>query len=425
MRENFNKTIRQNRIYLSVLLYPLWTIYLSFKHFRMPQAKNLFWLFCCFLGLIHIYSPDMMVDEFDGYRIVEQFISFHQNTLSFDEFLSLFYQEDGMFVDLYLPVITYFLSIVTGNPRFLFFVFALIFGFFFSRNIWFVLEKFPSTIGLPLVVITIYYILICPIWIIDGGRMGTAIQVFVFGALPYLYNSDKSKLIWCIASLFIHFSMFLPLAILLVYYFVPKSVYLLLSFYILSIFIMNLNLEVVRDLLSSYLPSFLLRRVDWYTNESYAQHYMEAKSNLNFYVEGSKLTVRWVVTVLFLVSGILGNKIIHANEALKRFFCFSLFIYSIANIISFIPSAGRFIPLSQMFAFVSFLIFHIFYKQGKIKKKEINFVFNTVPALILFPIIYSLRVGCDYYGISLFLNPVAALFVDDNQPIIHFFKSIF
>ena len=415
----------KKEIYLAVLIYPLWALFLSFRHFRMSQAKNLFWLFCGFLGIIHIFSPEIMMDEYDGYRIAQQFVTFNQSTISWDTFFASFYREDGMFVDIYLPLTSYLLSLVTDNPRWLFFVFALVFGFFYSRNIWFMLDKFPERTGFPLVLLTLCFILICPIWIIDGGRMGTAIQVFVYGALPCLYNADKSKLIWCFAALLVHFSMIIPLSVLLLYYFIPKSINPLLCFYVISLFISELDLTFVRNFLYDYAPPFLLRRVDIYTNETYAQNIMEAKSSLNFYVEGSKMIVRWVITFLFLGVCLWGKESVKARKELKELLCFSLFVYSISNVLSLIPSAGRFIVLSQMFSLASLILFYAFIKQSKYEQKNLEVVFRLMPLLLLFPIIYSIRVGCDYYGVSLFSNPVAVLFVDDNQPLIQYIKSIF
>ena len=191
-------------IYLTIMIYPLWSLFLSIKHFRMPQAKNLFWLFCCFLGLIHIYFPEGIEDGYDGTRYAQNFITLHQQDFSLNNFISSFFSDEG-FVDIYQPVITFLLSIVTGNPHLLFLIFAIVFGFFYSRNIWFILRKFPNTIGFPLIILTLFFMLICPIWEINGVRMWTALHVFVYGALPYLYNYDRSKIIWCFISLFFHF----------------------------------------------------------------------------------------------------------------------------------------------------------------------------------------------------------------------------
>jgi len=389
----------------------------------MPQAKNLFWLFCIFLGMIHIYFPEGGSGT-DGTRYVQQLIELNHKPVSIDNFVSSFY-ENGKYIDIYQPTITYLLSIITDNPRLLFLIFALVFGFFYSRNIWFVLDKFPKIIGIPLILLTFYYILICPIWEINGVRMWTALHVFVYGALPYLYNSDKSKLIWCFTSLLVHFSFFLPLSILLVYRFIPKSINFFLFFYIISFFIKELNLEHVGNFLSSFMPSFLSRRIDSYTNEDYARKIIDLKSNLNFYVEGFKTLIGWAISILLFVSCVWGKEIIKTHKALLNLLCFSLFIYAICNILASIPSVGRFITLSQMFAFVSVIFFYIFFKQNKYRKKGISLAFKLTPVILLLPIILSLRMGCDYYGISLFFNPFFALFVDDNKPIIQFVKSVF
>ena len=410
-------------VYLTILIYPLWALYLSFKYFKSPHAKNLFWFFCIFLGMIHICFPEGGSGS-DGTRYAQRLIELHQEPVSWESFSSSFY-ETGEFADVYQPSTTYLLSIITANPRWLFMIYAMVFGFFYSRNVWFVLEKFHIIIGFPLIFMTLYYILICPVWDINGVRMWTALHVFVYGALHYLYNAEKSKLIWCFASLLFHFSFFLPLSILLIYHFIPKSLKYLLIFFILSFFINELDLGKIGDTLSSFMPSFLLRRVTGYTNEEYAQALIAAKSNLNFYVEGSRTFVRWAIAILLFVSCVWGEKIIKTNKSLFNLFCFSLFMYAISNILSSIPSVGRFTVLSQMFAFASVIIFYIFCEKNNYKQKVISAVFKLTPILLILPIIVSFRTGTDYYGISIIFNPIAALFIEDKQPVIQFIKSIF
>ena len=421
--DKINFSGHKKGIYLTAMIYPLWALFLSFKHFRLPLSKNLFWIFCIFLGIIHIYLPEGS-NEADGYRYAERFMEFRQKPVSFDNFKASFYEEE-QFIDIYQPSVTYLLSIVTGNPRWLFILFAAVFGFFYSRNIWFVLEKFPKNIGVSLILFTLFYVLICPIWEINAVRMWTALQVFVYGALPYLYNADKSKLLWCVAALFIHFSFILPLIIIFVFPFIPKSINFFIVVFVVSLFIKEINLEQVRLFLTMYTPSFLTSRVDSYTNEEYAQTIMDAKSNLNFYVEGSKMFVRWIIAVLLIASGIWGKKMIKNQRGLTNMVCFALFISSLSNIFSLIPSGGRFIILSQIFAFAAIIFFYISFKNSELRIKILSFLFKLAPVLLLFPILVMLRIGCDYYGVSLFFNPLIALFVDDNLPVIYFIKTLF
>jgi len=409
-------------IYITILIFPLWSLYLSIKHFRGPQAKNLFWLFCIFLGMIHIYFPEGS-NEADGYRYAARLIELHEQPVTWDNFASSFYSEKG-FIDVYQPTITYLLSIVTNNPRWLFTIFAIVFGFFYSRNMWFVLDKYLKSVGFPLFLLLFYYILICPIWNINGVRMWTAFHVFIYGVLPYLYNSDKSKLIFCFISLFIHFSFIIPLTILVLYHFVPKSINVLLIFYLISFFIKEMDIEPIRNFLINNSPAFLSDRANSYTNEQTIQGTIEVKSTLNFYVDGARIFANWIITILLVVSCVWGKTIIKAHRELLNLFCFSLFIFAISNIISLIPSAGRFIMLSLMFSFASVILFYIYYRQNPYRHKGISMIFKFIPVLLLFPIVVLLRYGCDFYGFSLFLNPIAALFVEDNVPIIQFVKSI-
>ena len=416
-------TEKTKQLYLTVLVFPLWSLYLSFKEFRIPQAKNLFWLLCIFLGMIHIYSPEGGTSA-DGIRYAQRLIDLNQEPISWESFSSSFYDEEGGFLDLYQPTVTYFLSRVTDNPRWLFLIFAIVFGFFYSRNIWFVLDKLPNTITFPLFLLTLYYILICPIWEINGVRMWTALHVFVFGALPYIYNSDKSKLIWCFVSALIHFSFFFPIVILLSFHFVPRKINLLLAFYIISFFVTEIEIEQIRNFLTSNLPTFFHGRILAYTSEGYAERVIEANKRLNFYVVLGPRYARWAITILLVVACTWGKKIITTGKELFNLMCFTLFMFSIINIMTIIPTIGRFISLAQMFALASIIFFYISFKFNNYKQNEISIIFKLVPLMLILPMVVSLRMGCEYYGISL-VFPFMALIIEDNKPIIQFIKQIF
>ena len=416
--------VKKNWIYLTVLIYPLWSFYLSIKHFRDSQAKNLFWLFCIFLGMIHIYFPDDIIDVYDGYRYARTLIELHNEPVSLENFTASFYK-DGEFLDIYQPVLTYILSIITGNPRWLFLIFAIVFGFFYSRNIWLILEKFPKKTGIVLLLFTLYYALICPVWEINGVRMWTAFHVFAFGALHYLYYNEKPKLIWCFSSILIHLSFFIPVTILIAYLLMPKSLKYYLAFYVVSIFVNEVGVEQIRLFFISISPSFLTSSINAYVNEDYSQKLIEVQSSYNFYIEWSRMIVKWLVAVVLCTACIWGEKIIKTRKEMLHLMCFTLFLCALSNLLSLviILSGSRFIALSHFFAFFSMILFYIHYLQSDYRQKGVSILFRTTAILLILPIIVVLRMGCDYYGFSLLLNPLAVLFVEDNQPVIQFVKS--
>jgi hypothetical protein len=373
--------------------------------------------------MIHIYDP-VGGTEADGVRYAERLVNMHNETVSWENFTASFYSEDINMIDIFVPLLTYLLARVTVNSSWLFLIFGLVFGFFYSRNIWFVLEKLPGKLCFSLVGLITCYMLLCPIWEINAVRMWTALHIFIYGALPYLYNSDRSKLFWCVLSVFVHFSYVLPLIILIIYYFIPKSTTVLYCIYLITFFIETINLEQINTVLTSLLPNFLFSRVNMYVNENVLQSLQEAQNSTNFYILLSNQIIKWGIAIAFFAICFYGKKWIKNSQSLYNIVCFSLFTYTIFNIVSLVPQGVRFIQISNMFSFISIILFFALIP-NKYKSTNIRLIFNGISIALLAPIIFFLRRGCDYYGISLFFNPIATLFIDDNQPIIQFVKSIF
>ncbi|MDL2278067.1 EpsG family protein [Parabacteroides sp. OttesenSCG-928-G07] len=304
-------------------------------------------------------------------------------------------------------------------------IFATVFGFFYSRNMWFVLERLPAKNRFIVWILIIFYFLVCPIWQINGVRMWTALHVFVYGALPYIYSSKRSRLIWCFISLFVHFSLFTPLVILLVYKFIPRKITPLLLFFIITFFINSIDMEQIRTLLSSYLPDFLQPRVRGYTNEDYVEAFIAGRDGGSLLIRGARFISTWGTTILLVYISTVGKNIIQSNKYLCNLLCFSLFFLGIANMLSLIPSGARFIAIANMFAIPALIFFFAYYHEQKKINIFYSFLLTIISLSLLVPIFFDLRMGCDYYGISLILNPITTFFIEDNTPIMIYIKQSF
>ncbi len=403
--------------YLSFLLFPLSSLYLSIRYFRKPESKNIFWFFCSFLGMIHIFNPIEYTGA-DGLRYAYQLLELYHQPVTWNNFISSFYN-DGNFVDIYQPLLTYVVSLFTYDPHWLFFIFSVVFGFFYSRNLWFILEKLPKRKAFVLLILVVYFALLCPIWEINAARMWTALHVFVYGCFPFIYNGDKSKLGWSVCSVFFHFSFITPLIILLIYRLIPKSLMFYLGIYIITLFINEIDLQQIRYFLS-FLPDIFLPRINAYTTVETASSLSRLAS---IHVIISNNIAKWGIAVLLVTICIYGKKVILNHSHLYNFMCFTLLLFSIANVLSLIPSGGRFITLARTFALPS-IIFFIVTINDKMINKVIGYTIKYITPLMILPILFSLRIGCNYYGVSILFNPIVCLFVEDNQPFIQYIKSV-
>lgn len=403
---------RQKRILLLfTLIFPLGGMFYAFSHKNIRWMKNIFWLVCSYTGLVFIYNPIGGINN-DYIRYAQDFQNIAEMNLSFYTIISQSFTS-GLFKDLFLPLFMYFLSFVTNDPGIFFFGFASIFGFFYSRNLWFIFEKLPQNINIYISIILLFYILILPFW--GLVRIWLSIHIFVYGAMPFIYNKDKSKIIWVFASVLVHYAVLFPVVVFIFYYFIPKKLNLFFIIFTISLFIREIDLTLVRNIVSAYFP-FMKDAAEVYTNPEYAeirkrvQHvwHVNLSSSLNYY---------GVVSLIFLTY--LNIKTYHLNnQSLLNLFSFALFIYSLSNIFALVPSGGRFIYLSQMFMFPAIILSFTHIDRGTKFQKYL-----PLSLLLVFPVIFKIRVGFDYYGLSLFFgNFFTASFWNDNIRLIDLIK---
>jgi len=401
---------------VTCLFWPFGSLLLSFKLRRYSWSKNLFWLFCTYFGFTFVITGY----GFDAERYAQELVSFHQAGLTVREFFQLLYITGSDYIDIVQPLITYTISLFTDNSSVLFTVFALIFGYFYSRNLWFLFDRIKGNISGNLLIFLLAYALICPIWYINAIRMWTAAHVFLYGLLPYLIDGKKKNLLWSFSSVLFHFSFLFPVLILLGYLTLKNRPVLFFVFSIITLSISELNLEFFRGLFA-YLPGFMESRTSYLDPEG-ARGLSELRQELSWYLKFTEQALKFIGFV-FAIAILPKRKILFKNRPeLLNLFSFSLWMYGWSNLSRLIPSGGRFGTLADMIM-MSFLVFFIaeFYKDKVFR--YLNFI--AIPALLIF-IVVSLRVGSDTFGLYAILgNPVIASIYNDTVPLIEFVKNIF
>lgn len=422
MRENYimNNLDWKSRYYyyLSFIIWPFGTTLAAFNNYDKSFSKDILWLFCIFFGLTFVVAEE---GGADSARYATSLIQYAHSEMNLRELWQSFYSDSSGYVDILQPMVTYLVSRFTDNPTILFTIFGLIFGYFYSRNIWYILDRIEGKIAPPIFVFILTLAVLNPIWNINGFRMWAAAQIFLYGALRYLLDGKGKGLIWTFASVFVHFSFMFPLAALVLFYFLKNRINFYLGFFILTSFIKELDLGFIRDSLS-FLPGFLQPRVSGYTNLDYAEFRMDRFQLNNWYIQYSVLGIKWAVYAMALSIYFFHNKYIKQRQDLLTLFCFSLVIYSFANLFSLVPSGGRMIVVANTFMFSFFVMFFSRYN----KNRFLTILrFLTIPLLLLFCIV-SLRTGMDFYGlVTIIGNPIFAVFSTDIIPLIESIKQIF
>lgn len=414
---------------LITFFFPFLGLLLSLYYWRKSWAKNVFWMACVFMGAIQIYCPEgkLLGAGADAGRYVLELIDMHNNVHSFREVSHYFY--DGKTIDVFAPTLQFLVSRFTDNGHVFFFFVALIFGFFYSRNIWYVLEKLPDRLPRGFWVLILFFLLVCPIWLINGVRMWTAAHIFAYGAMPYLVEGKKNKLIWCFLSIFVHHSFIFPIITIALFFLLSKRLQrkesvltVLFVFYLLTLGIKTLNLDSLNTILQIYLPNFYEDRINGYVNEDVLEKELEAATQLSWHVTLFNAIEYWTTQLLIVLSFFSIRRNRKDCEWLVPLFAFALLIYGGVNILSSVPSGARYVTIARLFMVPVFIFTMSYVPLGKWAKTLLPLCLF----FIAFAMIFEIRKGFDYYGIMLIVgNFISMFFVESNVPLIDFVKQFF
>ncbi len=122
---------------LVFLIWPFLALIESIKNYRESWAKNGIWLFVIFFGFTFV--PRIGNDSM-GY--IRQFHELHNANVSLYQILGRLYTEGSRSLDIIQILISFLVSRFTDDYRILFAIFGAIFGYFYSRNIFPLINNF-------------------------------------------------------------------------------------------------------------------------------------------------------------------------------------------------------------------------------------------------------------------------------------------
>ena len=405
---------------LLFLLNPLIAAVLAIKNYDNAKSKNIFWAFSVFYGLTFAIGAES--DGSDIVRYVAELKWLHVQSFSFTGIIN-YYLESGE-IDFFRSIIVYTVSIFTDSGSILTGISGFVFGYFFSRNIWFILSRLKGKINTATKFLIICVILIAPIWFINGFRMWTAMHIFIFGLLPLLYDGNK-KYIWLsFASIFVHFAFLFPSIVLIVYLIAGNRIKLYFFIFCLSLMFTQFEISKFNELFEQFLPKAITERTASYRSEEKVSNFREQSNQeeIVWYAKWYRKALYWALFVLLIRLYFKSRNLIKKNSQLVSYFSFVLLFFSFANFSSSMPSGTRFQIVASFIA-LSFIILYLQNINEDILFKK--FVKIVYPFLLLFLII-SVRTG--FYSTSvqtIIGNPIVLLFKQEFISLNDILKWVF
>ncbi len=408
-----------NSIVLTYIFYFLWPFGILVKSlfdFKNPINKNFLWFFTVFVGFSLITTSEGL----DAFRYAQEFELIAKTNKPIGDIFSIAYSDSGS-LDIFRPLMMYLISRFTNNSHIFFAFIGIVYGFFFSRNFWYIIKKVQGGFTKFQVLVLFSFLFIFPIQALQFVRFSTAAHLFFFGAMPFIFEKDRKYIFFAVASIFVHFSFFIPVAVLLVYTYLPKNIHVFFVFYILTSFFIQIKLESINTVLESNAPELLEGKVASYGNEGYAESEVESISTANWYIQYFGKAMDYFIVLLIGYIYIFNRKYLMQNMGLFMLFGFTLFFASVANLVSLFPSGSRFIGVSRLFA-IAVIVLNINSLKNSPGFKIVQLI--TTPVLIFF-IIVALRFLVDTTGLLAYIgNPFLLFIFQDQVPVIDFIKSI-
>jgi hypothetical protein len=348
--------------YLNYLLFflvsPLLSLFISIKSYRNAVSKNIVWLFCTFFG--YCIELDFLGGTNDAIVYVNRFYFFHDNQITIDYLFSIFLSNRNH-IEIVGDLISFFVAQFTRDYHFLYATFGFFFGYFQSRNLNYALTKIQDS-KYNFAWLACGFLLSIPIWNVNGFDFWFATQVYIYIIIRVILD-HKYKLLLSLAILpFIHFS-FLFLIIITLFLFVfirfEKAVFVLFYFSLFSVFF---DFTILFQFLD-FLPEIFSSRTSAYLNADLSER--EGGRIISLFNNIFNLSI--YLTILFLTKKYY--KILSEEKYVLQFILFSFAFTGFFNLISDVPSVGRFIYVGMSFMWISLMLI--------IWKIEKDFQFNN------------------------------------------------
>ena len=390
---------------LLFVVWPLLALISAFRNYKSSWGKNILWAFVAFYGFS--FAIGIENSNSDIVRYVAKVHNLYGTSMTLSDFYHYFLNSGEL--DILQSLIAFFVSRFTDMQAILTLVYGIIFGFFFSRNVWYVLEHLKGRIKPINVLLISCFFLVIPIWNLNGFRFWTASHIFIYGILPFLFEGKKKGLFISMSSILVHFAFIVPVIVLMGYLLLGNRLIIYFAFFLTTFFISQINVTVFNQVIGNYTPEVLQERTSSYRSENKVKEFRTApEKNRNWYVVWYGKVLDWSVMGFLVILFLKGRTFFTKNKKWLSLFSFTLLFYGVANLFSSLPSGGRYGSIAQILALALIML----YIQNREQKSVMErFIWAATPALLLF-IVVAARSGL--YSISattLLGNPFTAIFL--------------
>lgn len=328
------------------LISPFIAFLYSLKRIKTRSSYAVFFLASIFFGMAFTVASGRSDSSigYDGEAYRQKF-DFYQFVSSWEFFegLKKFLTFDDGKKDYYFDTVAFYVSRITDNYHVMFMVFAMVFAYFALKSFKFLTSEDKFNASLSSFILA-YFFMSNQIFNINGMRFWTAAWIATYCIFQIYRNGNNKYFLLALTTPFFHGSYWIFIGVLLIARFFRRFENIWTYFFFISFFISSFSVEIIQ-LIQPYLPTFLSRSVDSYTNFEYIE-LRQSWSGFGFIpLIFSKIKLAYLGVMVFLFYK--HSSEIKKNPKTKDLYLFLLVWVSIFNFLMFVPSlGGRFIVLS-------------------------------------------------------------------------------
>ncbi len=399
----------------AVLLFILWpagSFIRIFSQYRVPWAKDIFWLFTIFVGFTFVLGGDSV-------RMQQVLIMMHNSDYSLSDLYSGYLNVNTGMLDIVFDLITFVVSRFTDDYRFLLSALAVLFGYFLSRMIWFVIDHSEGRITFFHFLLLMSFALTIGMWDVHG-RWNIAAVIFTYGIFNY-FKGKRNQLYWIFPlSIFTHWSFIIAALIFFIYKVIGNRPVIYFIIFLSSFAFAQMEIPIVQNLFETFAPDPLLESRSGYFNDYYIETVESQRLSTNWYVHGHTLVLSWFILAFVIYLFYYKRETLKRSPWLYSLFNFSMFFFGLINSLTSAPSIGRFIAIGTLL----FLGFLFLWGINLSEKLPVLLEKAGIFILILFMVV-RIRIGFDYIGLwAVIGNPLTAWFTSNDLSLISIIKNI-
>lgn len=378
------------------ILNPFISAIVSLRDIRDGVSHSFLYLWFLIFGI----GFSAVNEAADSSRYVDDFVVEHNYSFEYYVYLVKdYFTFESNTKDIYTLTVNFLVGRFTDNYHWLFFFYAIVFGFFYLKSLQIFLRLQKANTNFIFYFLLFLFCYSNPIFNINGVRFWTASWIAVYATLKIVIDRQYRYVALLAITPLVHGTFPIWIATFLVAILTSRFYKIWQVLFVLSSFVTAISFLSVLDDISEYLPQYMQNQIWSYTQSEMALKRMsgELTEQLPLYAQiFNALPGYFILFLSYLV--VFNPKKFYSDKLSTRLLHLFVAFSTITNFLSAIPSVGRFKALV-----IPFLV--ILWSMNHDKLRQFDKYFYYIPIVYCYSLLYWYRNVMSVTEIWLYILP--------------------